>query len=43
MFTIIKLFFKLMMLPLYVPLYILWALFGRALGGKHKVYDTWRF
>jgi len=43
MITLFKLFFKLMFLPLYIPLYIMWAFTGRLLGGRHQVYDMWKW
>ena len=34
---------KLFQLPLYLPFYFLWALLGRLLGGKNRIYDIWRW
>lgn len=39
----IRFFLKLMFFPILIPLYMMWAIFGRMLGGRHKVYDVWRW
>lgn len=43
MFALIRFIFKLAILPLYIPLYCLWALFGGLLGMKHNTFSVWRF
>ena len=41
MFTLFRFVIKLALLPIKLPLYLLWALLGGFLGGKHRVYDMW--
>ena len=41
MFTLFRIVIKIALLPIKLPLYLLWALFGGMLGGRHRVYDMW--
>ena len=43
MFKLMKFLIKLAMLPLFIPMYLVWMLMGKAMGMENKTYSIWRF